>query len=904
MTSFHDGKGTVHPFPLAAERASAIEDAFEHIGLGLLLFDSDMNLVSMNARAIYILKLPGGALRTGAAWRDLAELGAQHGDRWPSQVDIHSRGPFTWSLGGSDFNGFSNPLPGGGIVVGILEPSVVRITRAVPEKDTPVPEGGPADSKSMSPELISLAEDLMAARDEARKAYQKAAESQIRVEAIVESVVDAIITTDGSGVIKTFNNAARIIFGYDPDEAIGKTLGGLFLPHGLNAHADLFSGDVAAKIQSVLGRSVDETGLTKSGIIFPVRCTVTEMMLGQQRMLNWVIRDVTEDLRTREALQQKTSLIQLLHTVAEAASEAESVAETIEVCLKSVCAHIDWPLGHAYGCGDNVAIGSIWHVDDEIRFGQFRSLAGPSPAGEDGGIIDRVALTGEATWFVDTQNAMSAPRGKAARACGVRSGFAVPVLADGEVVVVLEFFTPKSVDPEQSTLQALTQVGGQLGRAIERKRADETIRTMALQDSLTGLANREQFQRQMPPALANSLRVGRNVALMFLDVDHFKDVNDTLGHPIGDELLKEISKRLMICCRETDTVARLGGDEFAIIATNLHGPDGAATLARRIVDSLRAPVTLDGREIFITGSIGITVYPADGLDSADLQKNADLALYRAKDEGRDNYQFYDEEMNRSVQNRKTMERGLRAAITSGAFELHYQPQVDIKTRAVIGAEALIRWPHPTEGMISPMEFIPLAEATALIVPLGEWVLRTACIQFAKWRDAGLSLPRLAVNLSGVQLNKSPITDTVTRILAETGMAPENLELELTESTVMENVEAVIPVLQHLHDMGISIAVDDFGTGYSSLSYLKRLPVDKLKIDRSFVSDVTGNDDDAAIAQAITNLAKTLRLRVIAEGVETEEQLLFLEQIGCDSAQGYYLAKPLPHDVFAQWLKEN
>jgi diguanylate cyclase (GGDEF)-like protein len=426
---------------------------------------------------------------------------------------------------------------------------------------------------------------------------------------------------------------------------------------------------------------------------------------------------------------------------------------------------------------------------------------------------------------------------------------------------------------------------------------------MALRDSLTGLANREQFHRQLQAALATALRLEKKVALLMLDVDNFKDVNDTLGHPVGDQLLREVSQRLLRCCRETDTVARLGGDEFAVIATHLQSPDGAAILARRMVDALQEPVILEGREVHISGSIGITLYPTDGLDPADLQKNADLALYRAKDNGKNSFQFYDEEMHDTVQRRKSMERDLRVAIAAGAFELHYQPQIDLNTQTVIGAEALIRWPHPEQGTIPPLDFIPLAEATGLIVPLGEWVLRTACQQMADWRDAGLHLPRLSVNLSGVQLNKSPIIDVVKRVIEETGIAGEDLELELTESTVMENVEAVIPILEHIHELGVSVAIDDFGTGYSSLSYLKRLPVDKLKIDRSFVSDVTTSEDDAAIAQAITSLAKTLRLDVIAEGVETEEQMLFLRRIGCDAAQGYYISRPLPPQAFADWLRK-
>jgi diguanylate cyclase (GGDEF)-like protein len=354
-------------------------------------------------------------------------------------------------------------------------------------------------------------------------------------------------------------------------------------------------------------------------------------------MLNWVIRDVTEDRRTREALEQKTDLIQLLNTIAEAASDADSIAGPVEVCLKAVCDHIGWPLGHAYGCGDEVSVGSIWYLADESRADEFRALATPAPVGEQIGVIDHVPYTGEATWFFDAAKDMSGPLVAVARACGIRSGFAIPVMTEGEVVVVLEFFTTELAEPERSTLQALGQIGGQLGRTIERIRADETTRSSALRDSLTGIANREQFHRQLQTALATALRLEKKVALLMLDVDNFKDVNDTLGHPIGDQLLREVSRRLLRCCRETDTVARLGGDEFAVIATHLHNPEGAAILARRMVVALQGPVTLDGREVHVSGSIGITMYPTDGLDPADLQKNADLALYRAKDSGKNNF---------------------------------------------------------------------------------------------------------------------------------------------------------------------------------------------------------------------------------------------------------------------------
>ena len=918
MASTHGSGGTVRPFPTTAEQSSAIGCAFSQLQHGVLVFGPDHKLLASNAAARTLLLLHGNALRLGMTWDEVIKYCSDRGDfeldhlaakhrKWPTFEAGCSNLGFNWIVENKQLQGSCNGLSDGGAIIEVFDPNLPVADSSIGgnehgSRDIAWTSDNTADADPAH--LLSLAEDLMSARKQAETASYNAEESQARVEAIVETVVDAIITTDEAGTIKTFNRAAEQIFGYEPNEIINKNLAALFVPHGLDARADLFADDVAAKIQAVLGRPTDETGLTKNGIVFPVRFTVTEMELGVQRMLNWVIRDVTEDRQTREALQQKSDLIHLLHTVTEAASDAESIADPVKVCLKAVCAHINWPVGHAYGCGDEMAIGNIWHIADPGQTDQFKELTSPTAVGEPARLIDHTPDTGEGTWFFDTESGMSGPLAATARAAGIRSGFAIPVVADGKVAVVLEFFTTELVGPEQSTLQALNQVGSQLGRAIERKRSDETILRMALRDSLTGIANREQFHRQLQAALAAALRMGRPVALLMLDVDNFKDVNDTLGHPIGDQLLREVSRRLSACCRETDTVARLGGDEFAVIATHLQSPEAAAYLARRMIRALREPVKLDGRDVHITGSIGVTLYPTDGLDPADLQKNADLALYRAKDGGKNRFQFYNEEMHDSVLRRKTMERDLRAAIEAGAFELHYQPQIDLKTMSVIGADALIRWPHPKDGLVSPLDFIPLAEATGLIVPLGEWVLATACRQIAEWRQRGLYLPRVSVNMSGVQLNKSPITETVEKTIRDAGITPNDLELELTESTVMEKVEAVIPVLQHFHDLGITIAVDDFGTGYSSLSYLKRLPVDKLKIDRSFVSDVTENEDDAAIAQAITSLAKTLRLQAVAEGIETKDQLLFLQQIGCHAAQGYYLSRPLTVDAFAGWLRDS
>ena len=438
--------------------------------------------------------------------------------------------------------------------------------------------------------------------------------------------------------------------------------------------------------------------------------------------------------------------------------------------------------------------------------------------------------------------------------------------------------------------------------AIERKEVEERLRMLAHYDVLTGLANRSLFQFRLREAVAQAKRTGQRVAVLLLDLDHFKDINDTLGHPAGDLLLKGVSERLRACARETDTVARLGGDEYAVIATNVKEAEGADVLALKIIDAIARPFHLDGEEVFARTSVGIALTGADVDEPEDILKNADMALYQAKSEGRGTYRFHDSEMNARVRKRKALEADIRRALEGRRFHLHYQPQVSAIGGDVVGAEALLRWHEPGRGNVSPGEFIPVAEATGQIVALGEWVLKAACRQIVAWCEAGLPPIRVAVNLSAIQFKGPSLVDTVMCAVDETGVDPDWVELEITESAIMDNVKRNTETLHQLHDHGFQIAMDDFGTGYSSLSYLKRFPVDKVKIDQSFVRDLTHDADDAAIASAIITLCKSLNLESVAEGVETREQLEYLTWLGCGTVQGYYFTKPLAADEFAAWYR--
>ena len=437
--------------------------------------------------------------------------------------------------------------------------------------------------------------------------------------------------------------------------------------------------------------------------------------------------------------------------------------------------------------------------------------------------------------------------------------------------------------------------------AIERKRLEERLAHLAQYDHLTGLANRALFQDRLENAIAQARRLSVKFALLLLDLDRFKDVNDTMGHPTGDMLLKQVAARLAEGVRETDTVARLGGDEFAIIATNLAETTDMAIVAQKILDALSVPYVLDGHKVFTNASIGITVYPSDADSPDTLLKYADIALYHAKDSGRGTCRFYDSAMNARAQVRKALENELRPALERGEFVLHYQPKVGTFDHGFVGAEALIRWNHPGRGVVYPAEFISVAESTGLILAIGEWVLEAACAQCVAWLECGLPPIPIAVNVSPIQFRRAEFVDTVTRVIESTGIDPVALELEITENMIMENVPEVMGLLHDLHRLGISLSIDDFGTGYSSLAYLKRFPVDKLKIDQSFIRDIAHDPDDAAITRAIITLGESLNLAVIAEGVESEDQLAFLRREGCGEIQGYVISKPLTADDFAAWF---
>ena len=514
------------------------------------------------------------------------------------------------------------------------------------------------------------------------------------------------------------------------------------------------------------------------------------------------------------------------------------------------------------------------------------------------------------------QDAADRPLGEVFRIAGATSREATPMTTEAaqDVAVLLPsnciLIRRDGFEiPIEESIAPIHDRDGRATGAVIVFRDVSAVRAVAQQmayaaqhDFLTGLSNRALLNDRVGQAIALAGRHRKKVAVLFLDLDGFKHINDSLGHSIGDKLLQSVAKRLVDCGRSTDTVSRQGGDEFVVLLSEIDQPEAASIAARRMLQAVAGAHAIDQHELHVTASIGISVYPDDGLDAETLIKHADTAMYQAKESGHHGFRFFTPAMNVRAVERQFIEESLRRALERREFALHYQPKINVKTGAITGAEALIRWTHPIRGSISPAEFIPVAEACGLMVPIGAWVLRKACEQARAWADAGLPVTTMAVNVSAMEFRNENFLDGLLAILTETGLDPRLLELELTESVLMNHAESATSILKTLKDIGVQVAVDDFGTGYSSLSYLRKFPIDALKIDQSFVHQLNTQGYDAPIVTAVIGMARGLKLRVVAEGVETPEELAFLQANNCDEAQGYYFSRPVLPEQFARMLE--
>lgn len=733
---------------------------------------------------------------------------------------------------------------------------------------------------------------MIEARDVSVRVETEAAleDREARLQAIVDSVADAIVTINSEGTIVSFNKAAETIFGYSEKNALGKSISMLIGKTHSGKHDVYLKGYAATGDNHIIGvKGREEFGLRKDGTEFPLELSVNELHHGKKRFFTGIMRDITERKVAEEALSKA-------HDELETRVDERTKELTLEIAVRQ---QAEGRLRLAAQVIENLSEGVVI-IDPDFK------ILSVNPAYS--------VITG-----YTAQESVGKFPTKHTALC--RSGPMFEEMWSGlesEGQWEGEFWNVRKNGDEYAERLSVTAIIGPKGEVrqfaaviadiTKRKQDEERILYQANYDSLTGLPNRALFIDRLNQSIAGMSRTGKSLALLFIDLDGFKLINDTLGHDIGDKLLQEAAVRLGECIRTGDTVARLGGDEFTIVMPNLDDPRNATIVAQRSLEALATAFNLNGHEAFVSASIGITVFPDDALSSTELLKNADSAMYRAKDQGKANYQYFTADMNQKVKERLILKNGLVKAHDNGEFTLYYQPKLDIKTNTIVSVEALMRWDSPELGSVPPNVFIPLLEESGMVVEVGAWAIKRACEQHSEWISEGLPPIKIAVNLSPRQLREPSFVEIVTNILNETSVSHEFFEIEITESMLMSDAPNVVACLKSLHDSGIHISMDDFGTGYSSLSYLKRFPIDTIKIDRSFVADITTNNDDAEIIRTIINMGRTLNRNIIAEGVETQEQLDLLRQYECDEIQGYLVSTPLAAKDFARfyidWIKAH
>ena len=672
-------------------------------------------------------------------------------------------------------------------------------------------------------------------------------QSEEKYRNIFENAVEGIFTFTEHGIIETINAAALALFGYEENELMGMKIGQL-IPALKGVKGRKISNDLLIKENQ--SQDISFFGRHKNKALFPIEFTFGKPVDKNERLWMIIVRDITERRKTEEKLRVTSKVF-------ESSNDAIFITN-----VSGIIVDVNNAFTAITGYEKEEVIGKNSNIMKPIKYGKasFQKMSKM--------LLETGSWSGEV--FDRRKNGERYPKWL--------SNYVVKN-EHNEITHYVSIFTDITL----------------------RKETENKLKQLAHYDTLTGLPNRAHFVERLKWAIDIAKRNDKQTALMFLDLDHFKVINDTLGHHAGDVLLVEVARRLEKCIRGMDTVSRLAGDEFTVILTSINSPEDATFVAKKILHALSFPVCLEARNVFISTSIGISTYPVDGTNINHLIKNADTAMYHAKELGRNNYQFFSAFMNKKVFDELELETNLRNALKNNEFLLHYQPKINLRTAKIIGVEVLIRWKHPELGFISPAKFIPHAEKSDLIIAIGDWVLYTACKQCRQWQIDGIPPMRISVNLSGMQIKQQNQVEKVAGILAETGLAPHFLELELTEGVVMENAEAIINTLNKFKEMGIRISIDDFGTGYSSLSYLKRFPIDTLKIDQSFIKNITTNPDDEAIASTIIAMAHNLRLNVIAEGVESKQQMEMLRSKDCDEMQGYYFSRPVPEDQLKELL---
>ncbi|MEW6697879.1 MAG: sensor domain-containing protein [Bacillota bacterium] len=753
------------------------------------------------------------------------------------------------------------------------------------------------DLVAANEELVAVNEELVSIEEELRISNEEIYRSHQKLNNILESITDAFYALNRRWEVTYVNHEAEKLLQRKRFDIVGK----------------YFWEEFPNLINTIIYNQLHEVMAEQTSARFEFYYAAAAKWFSIHACpspdgLSLYFHDITDYKIAQEKLFYQNRYLTSLHQTALALMNRLDLNELLEAIASRAAALLGTEHGWIYLVSSDQS-----EIVMRVGIGEYKKIAGfRMQAGE--GLSGKVWATGE-PMFIDDYSTWSG-RSPNFNFVDVHGAVAVPLKSGQEIMGVIGMaFLEKEQQTGADHLALLTGFAQLASIALdnarlynaaqqelgERRRIEEILRYQAYHDSLTDLPNRVLFNDRLSVALTQAERSTHKLAVMFLDLDYFKMVNDTLGHDMGNQLLKGIANRMSSVLRKGDTIARIGGDEFTILLQEVTRIEDAVVVAQKIINTLKEPWNIGGYEFHITTSIGISLYPNDGADVETIMKNADAALYQAKEMGRNNFQFYTPTMNDKAMKRLELENSLRKALKRNEFILYYQPQVEIHSQKIIGFEALVRWQHPQLGIVFPGEFIPVAEDTGLIVPIGEWILHTACAQNKAWQDAGFSPLRVTVNLSARQFQQYNFVKKVEQVLNETGLEPRWLELEITESLAMKDVEFSGKNLFELRKMGISLAIDDFGTGYSSLSYLKRLPIDIIKIDRTFIRDITANSDDASIVSTIIALAHNLKMKVVAEGVETEEQLHFLRQQKCYGMQGYLFSRPLPADDITRLL---
>jgi diguanylate cyclase (GGDEF)-like protein/PAS domain S-box-containing protein len=851
---------------IAALRAQAVryQTAIDNISQGVCFFDAAERLILCNLRFAEIYRLTLDQLPVGASLREITALRVAAGS-CPMSVDdylahcavINSDGAAkTWSL-------------------------TLQDGRTVEVHHQPMLDGG----------WVSTHEDITGLQD--RRAVAK---ERISLQTLIDQVPDILWVKDVESRFVIANTAAARKIGLERfQDLIGKDDTELHPAETARQYlADeqriIRSGEpMIDKEEYVVVPGGGKMWITTSKV--PLRNDKNEIfgLVGSSR-------DITERRQADALRDGQAEILEMIALSAQLDAILDRLVRLIESQLSGLYVSIllldPDGLHLRNGVAPSLAPAYAKAVDG-IRIGPDAGSCGTAVYRRESVVVADIAR--DPLW--DRYRDLALPH-------GYRSCWSTPILShQDQVLGTFATYSMSEREPTSAETRLIESATRIAGIAIERKLAEDRIHFMANHDALTGLPNRVLLKDRLTQALLFAERYGRWATVAFVDLDNFKMINDSLGHSAGDELLKAVASRMVACVRATDTVVRLGGDEFVILLFDQSpGVDAISATVQKIQSAIAEPFEIEGRALRVTSSIGVANYPNDGVDADMLLANADSAMYRAKEIGRDNFQFYKPELNTKIHEKFLLQEELRNAVPRGEFVLHYQPQVDLRTGRIFAVEALIRWNHPTQGMISPIKFIPLAEETGLIASIGEWVLHEACRQNKAWQDAGLPPISVSVNVSARQFRERRLLDIVASALQDSGLAAKYLELELTESLIMQDLDRAVATMRELQELGVQLSIDDFGTGYSSLSALKTFPVARLKIDRSFINHLPNDEHDKAVAAAVISLGQKLNLRVVAEGVETDAQVAFLRDNNCDEMQGYHFSRPIAAAEITALLK--